>query len=481
MPTLSTPSERTTPCGVGHHVVWRSAFTSLDRRVRAPALDADRDALADVGDVVRRTLAARTRDRDLIDDLTQETLLRVAGTERPLSPDDRRAYAVVTARNLLTSHYRRRSVQDRHLHRLVEYGEGGGPEQRMLDQEETAALTSAMSRIEPEERELLVRHEVGGTDLATLAGEADVSNGAIAMRLARARANLRLEFLLVFRRLRLPTDRCRPVLLALAAGDRRRQAQLDAAAHVDTCPTCSSLLGPMTERDRRVAGWLIVPAGKAARRVRRFAQEHWAATGTAAILAAAAGGLIVVETRNAAHAPSALVTSVASRPVVSATVSTVAAPLPPSVPPPSAAAPAPTAAAPAPTAAAPAPTATPAASQVPASTSPAPSAAPPPTAPASTHPPCPPPQPLSQLDVSRSIGCPFALSIVTVIDASSGSHLSVITDSQRPVAVDLAGTGAVLPITIVPGVRIGISGVVDGVTAGQIAVSVQPGDLRIVG
>jgi hypothetical protein len=333
-----------------------------------------------------------------------------------------------------------------------------------------------MSRIEPEERELLVRHEVGGTDLATLAGEADVSSGAIAMRLARARANLRLEFLLVFRRLRLPTDRCRPVLLALAAGDRRRQAQLDAAAHVDTCPTCSSLLGPMTERDRRVAGWLIVPAGKAARRVRRFAQEHWAAMGTAAILAAAAGGLIVVGTRNPAHAPSALVTSVASRPVENATVSTVAAPLPPSVPPPSAAAPAPSAAAPAPTA-----TPTPAASQVPASTSPAPSAAPPPTAPATTRPPCPPPQPLSELDVSRSIGCPFALSIVTVIDASSGSHLSVITDSQRPVAVDLAGTGAVLPITIVPGVRIGISGVVDGVTAGQIAVSVQPGNLRIVG
>ena len=96
-----------------------------------------------------------------------------------------------------------------------------------------------MTRLDPGERDLLLRHEVTGTDLATLAGEADVSRGAIAMRLARARANLRLEFLLVFRRLALPTPQCRPVLLALAAGDRRRQAQLDAVGHVETCPTCA--------------------------------------------------------------------------------------------------------------------------------------------------------------------------------------------------------------------------------------------------
>jgi hypothetical protein len=68
-----------------------------------------------------------------------------------------------------------------------------------------------------------------------------VTSGAIAMRLARARATLRLEFLLAVRRVELPTDRCRLVLLALSAGDRRRQPKLDAAGHLDTCPTCAAL------------------------------------------------------------------------------------------------------------------------------------------------------------------------------------------------------------------------------------------------
>ena len=140
----------------------------------------------------------------------------------------------------------------------------------------------------------MLRHEVTGTDLSTLAGEADVSRGAIAMRLARARANLRLEFLLVFRRLSLPTSQCRPVLSAFAVGDRRRQAQLDAVGHLETCPTCAGLLKPMTERDRRVAGWFIVPIGDAARRVRRSFRSWWVRAVTVTMMLATLGGLIVL-------------------------------------------------------------------------------------------------------------------------------------------------------------------------------------------
>ncbi len=232
--------------------------------------------------------------RHLIDDLTQETLLRLARADRPLTADEQRAYAVVTARNLLASHFRGQSVQRRHQHRLVDHGGATDPEQRTIDNEETAALASALTRLDPGERDLLLRHEVTGTDLATLAGEAEVSRGAIAMRLARARANLRLEFLLVFRRLSLPTPQCRPVLLALAVGDRRRQAQLAAVGHLETCPTCANLLRPMTERDRRVAAWLIVPIGDAARRVRRAFRSWWVRAVTVTMLLATFGGLIVL-------------------------------------------------------------------------------------------------------------------------------------------------------------------------------------------
>ena len=109
----------------------------------------DRDALADVGTAVRRALAARTSDPHLIDDLTQETLLRLARSEQQLTADEQRAYAVVTARNLLTSHFRSQSVQRRHQHRLVEQDGATDPEQHTIDNEESAALASALTRVDP--------------------------------------------------------------------------------------------------------------------------------------------------------------------------------------------------------------------------------------------------------------------------------------------------------------------------------------------
>ena len=82
--------------------------------------------------------------------------------------------------------------------------------------------------------------DMGYAEIAEVMG---LSTKAVKSLLSRARANLRLEFLLAFRRTELPTARCRPVLLALAVGDGRRQAQLDAQAHVRDCPTCAALVG----------------------------------------------------------------------------------------------------------------------------------------------------------------------------------------------------------------------------------------------
>ena len=212
-------------------------------------------------------LAGRVRDRELIEDLTQETLVRVASAQARLDREALVPYAIVTARNVLASHARSESVKSRHAHRLVDYRGFEGPEQLVLEREETDALAVALDRLDVEDRSLLVRHEGDGVDLETLAAEAETSRGAIAMRLARARAVLRLEFLLAFRNERLSSDRCRSVLLALSAGDRRRQRHLDAAGHLLRCPTCSRLAEPVTSRDRGAAGWLIVPIGEAIRRV----------------------------------------------------------------------------------------------------------------------------------------------------------------------------------------------------------------------
>lgn len=63
--------------------------------------------------------------------------------------------------------------------------------------------------------------------------------GAVAARLSRARASLRIEYLLATERVEPPSDRCRPVLRALSSGDRRRQRELDVDGHVLGCPCCT--------------------------------------------------------------------------------------------------------------------------------------------------------------------------------------------------------------------------------------------------
>src|SRR4051795_4319848 len=59
------------------------------------------EPLLDVTDVVRRVVGARVRDPHLREDLTQETLVRVAAVARRLDGDAVQAYAIVTARNLI--------------------------------------------------------------------------------------------------------------------------------------------------------------------------------------------------------------------------------------------------------------------------------------------------------------------------------------------------------------------------------------------
>lgn len=431
----------------------------------------DSDELAAVRTAVGRALAARTSDRHLIDDLTQETLLRVARADPRLADDDLRAYAVVTARNLLNSHFRAQSVQRRHQHRLVEPANPMDPEQRTIDNEETAALASALRRLDPGDRDLLLRHEVTGTDLATLAGETAVSRGAIAMRLARARANLRLEFLLTFRRLSLPTPECRPVLLALAARDRRRETQLDAGGHLEMCRTCAELLGPMIERDRRIAAWLFVPLGDVLRRLRRAFHAWWVRAVTIAMLLAAIGGLVVIDPWGADDVPSGArdvrnpVPAVSAPTPSSTTASSPAVDAPPPVP---AAAPPVT---PVPQTAVPT---TPAVDPgAPALSTAAPSDATvaPPTAgnTGEQAPSCPPAAPLDSLELPAAVGCPFAVSVVTVVAVPSSTQVRA-TAGPWSLEITLVG-GSTSPLTVLPGARISIAGTVDSAAGGEMEVT----------
>lgn len=129
-------------------------------------------------------------------------------------------------------------------------------------------MARALDALDAADRQLLLDHEVNETSIATLAVRDQTSHGAVAMRLARARAALRVEFLLVFRHVTLPTSRCRQVLLALPAGDRRRQQILAAADHLVACSTCAQLCEPLVQRRRGAAAWWFIP-------VSRVLQSGW--------------------------------------------------------------------------------------------------------------------------------------------------------------------------------------------------------------
>jgi RNA polymerase sigma factor (sigma-70 family) len=219
------------------------------------------DDVLELAPLLRRVIAARVREQQVVEDLVQETLTRVMAARRRLEPRTLAPYAVVTARNLVTSLATSEDRGRRHAHRLIDLREPMLPEDETLRREERQAITTALARLPEQDQEALVAHEVEGTDTATLAASRDSTPGAVAAQLSRARAKLRVEYLLELEQAAPPTTRCRPVLLALSAGDRRRQRDLDAGGHLLACAWCARLSEPLLDRRRTasVAGEVRVP------------------------------------------------------------------------------------------------------------------------------------------------------------------------------------------------------------------------------
>jgi serine/threonine-protein kinase RsbT len=205
------------------------------------------DPLLELLPIVRRVVGARIRDPHLVDDLVQETLARMMVARSRIEPDALVPYAIVTARNLIASHAEAADRDRRKAHLAVDLGSEPTPEDGVLLEERRSILGEALQRLPPRERDLLVAHEVHGTDTATLAAGAGSTPGAIAAQLSRSRAKLRVEVLLA-QTASPPTDRCRPVLIALSSGERRRQQQLDAAGHLLECEFCAEVSPALLDR-----------------------------------------------------------------------------------------------------------------------------------------------------------------------------------------------------------------------------------------
>jgi RNA polymerase sigma factor (sigma-70 family) len=273
------------------------------RPAKDPATEAD---LIAVIEPIRKAVTDRWTDRPDLDpeDIVQETLARVWAERWRLERGALLGYAVVVARNLVTSVERREDRHRRHEHRLAEPATGVDPASAFLTAEERAAVLQALGALRQEDQQLLLEHEVAGVEAREIAAAHGVRANTLAARLARARARLRVEHVLALRHVTLPTPRCRGVLEALSLGDRSRQRTLLAAEHLLGCRTCAVLAEPLLTRRRSLTGLapvaLLVPLSRLWRWIRANPVPS-----TAGSVGALAIAVAVIVTRSPAPPPSA--------------------------------------------------------------------------------------------------------------------------------------------------------------------------------
>lgn len=224
----------------------------------------DEHVVVELVPVLRRVVGARIKDPHTVEDLVQETLARLMSSSRPVDPDKLHHYAAVTARHVVASYAERNDRARNRSHLLAEPADAPPPTEELLLQEDREFVAAALAQLSAEDRDLLVAHEVNGQDTSTLAAELGSTPGAVAARLSRARASLRVEYLLAVEAVDPPTDRCRPVLRALSSSDRRRQRELDVNGHLLECETCSQLADRLFERRGQPAedGVVRVPVSR---------------------------------------------------------------------------------------------------------------------------------------------------------------------------------------------------------------------------
>jgi RNA polymerase sigma factor (sigma-70 family) len=224
----------------------------------------DEGNILELTPIVTAVVRARVRDAHTADDLVQETLTRVLEAQPRLDVEALGPYAVVTARNLAAELGRSEARRQRHAHRFVDLREPERPEEEVLRREEREAVDAALGKLSERERAALIAHEVEDLDTSRLSHTFGSTPGGVASQLARARAKARVDYLLALRRQQPPTTKCRSVLVALSAGDRRRQAALDAGHHLLECGFCASYSEALVRRSRALAALVPVPwLGKA--------------------------------------------------------------------------------------------------------------------------------------------------------------------------------------------------------------------------
>lgn len=216
-----------------------------------PATGTEHADIVELAPVLRRVVAARLHEPQSVDDVVQETLIRVMAARSRLDTGALVPYAIVTARNLIAGQRRQTERSRRHQHQLIDLRPPAAPEDEVLQGEDADAVAAALGELTPRERDAILAHELEGVETSSLAEVWGTSPAAVAAQLHRARAKLRVEYLVAADGEVPPTPRCRPVLFALSSGDRRRQAETDAGHHLLDCEYCGVVSAPLLERRAR--------------------------------------------------------------------------------------------------------------------------------------------------------------------------------------------------------------------------------------
>src|SRR5687767_2082717 len=133
--------------------------------------------IVDLAPVVRRVVASRLHDPHVVDDVVQETLVRVMAARRRLDPAALVPYAIVTARNLIAGSWRQAERGRRHEHQLVDVRQPSAPEEELIQREDADAVAAALAELTPREREAILAHDVEQVGTSALADEWGSSPG----------------------------------------------------------------------------------------------------------------------------------------------------------------------------------------------------------------------------------------------------------------------------------------------------------------
>ncbi|PRY62646.1 serine/threonine-protein kinase RsbT [Knoellia remsis] len=239
---------------------------TYDAGVGAAVVDSGADgppepSAAELHLLVTRVVRARVGNHPAAEDLVQETVARV------LAASDRidggiEAYAVTTARNVIATMWRDEARFQRYQPRMVDLDEPDAPDMGVLAGEDQVAVRRALESLSVQERSLLLAHEVDGTSLATLAAREGTTAGALGAQLRRLRARMRAEYLIVASHREPPTERCRPVLVAVALRDQRRWREAGVDDHLAGCDFCADVAGPLLESSQQDSGRVAIDVAK---------------------------------------------------------------------------------------------------------------------------------------------------------------------------------------------------------------------------